>query len=93
MVMKGKDAGKSGVIEKAFPKEGKVLILGVNLRKKHEKARKEGQKGQTVERPMPLQASNVMIIDPKGGKPTRTTTKMVGDKKVRIAKKSGAELA
>jgi len=93
MVMKGKDAGKSGVIEKAFPKEGKVLILGINMRKKHEKARKQGQIGQVVERPMPLQASNVMLIDPKGGKATRVGTKMVGDKKVRIAKKSGAELA
>ncbi len=93
MVMKGKDAGKTGVIEKAFPKEGKILILGLNLRKKHEKARKQGAKGQTVERPMPLQASNVALIDPKGGKATRVGVKMVGDKKVRIAKKSGAELA
>ena len=93
MVMKGKDAGKTGVIEAAFPKEGKVLILGINLRKKHERSRKEGQKGQVVERPMPLQASNVAVIDPKGGKPSRVGTKMVGDKKIRIAKKSGAELS
>ncbi len=93
MVMKGKDSGKTGTVERAFPATGKVLIGGINMYKKHEKARKEGQKGSVVERAMPMQASNVMIVDPKTGKPSRVTTKMVGEKKVRIAKKSGAELA
>jgi len=62
-ILTGKDKGKTGKVLKAFPKENKVLIEGVNIYKKHERARKEGQKGQVIERPVPIQVSNVMNIE------------------------------
>jgi large subunit ribosomal protein L24 len=62
-ILTGKDKGKTGKVLKAFPKEGKVLVEGVNIYKKHERARKEGQKGQVVERAVPMQASNVMNVE------------------------------
>jgi large subunit ribosomal protein L24 len=62
-ILTGKDKGKTGKVLKAFPKENKVLIEGVNIYKKHERARKEGQKGQVVERAVPIQASNVVNVD------------------------------
>ena len=88
----GKDKGKTGKVEKAFPALRKVLIAGVNVQKKHERARKSNEKGQIVERPLPIDASNVMLKDPKTGKATRLGSKVVGEKKVRIAKKSGVEI-
>ncbi len=93
IVMKGKDKGKTGTVERAFPAIGKILILGMNIRKKHMKARKQGGKGSVVEIPTPIQASNVMIVDPKTGKGTRTASKVVGGKKVRVAAKSGTQIA
>ena len=62
-ILTGKDKGKTGKVLKSFPKENKVLVEGVNIYKKHERARKEGQKGQVVERAMPIQASNVMNVE------------------------------
>ncbi len=91
MVMTGKDKGKKGAVVRAFPKENKVLLDGVNVAKKHMKKGKKGSsKGQIVERPMPINVSNVMIVE--GGKPTRIGYKMEAGKKVRIAKKSNKEL-
>lgn len=58
-VISGKNKGKSGVITRAFPKEGRVIVEGVNIVKKHQRARGEGKKGQIVERPLPIHASNV----------------------------------
>jgi large subunit ribosomal protein L24 len=92
IITSGKDKGKTGKIAKAFPKEEKVLIEGVNMKKKHERARKGGQKGQVVERPMPIHISNVMISDPATGKPSRIGKKFIGGKMVRISKKSGKEI-
>ena len=92
IVISGKDRGKTGKVEKAFTKESSVLISGVNIQKRHEKARKGGKKGQIIEKAFPIHVSNVMVMDPKENKPTRVGYKMVGDKKVRIAKRSGAEL-
>ncbi len=62
-ILTGKDKGKTGKVLKAYPRENKVLVEGVNMYKKHERARKEGQKGQVVERAMPLQASNVANVE------------------------------
>jgi large subunit ribosomal protein L24 len=62
-ILTGKDKGKTGKVLKAFPKENKVLVEGVNIYKKHERARKEGQKGQVVERSVPIQASNVVNVE------------------------------
>lgn len=74
-VMTGKDKGVTGTVQKAFPREDRVLVEGVNIRTVHERAKRSGQKGQLVKKAMPIHASNVMRIDPKSGKPTRTIKK------------------
>lgn len=63
LILSGDDKGKTGKILKAFPREGKVVVEGINTVKKHERPRKQGQKGQVVERPMPLHASKVAKAD------------------------------
>ncbi|MFN5600724.1 MAG: 50S ribosomal protein L24, partial [Acidimicrobiaceae bacterium] len=68
-IIAGKDAGKRGVIIKALPKENKVVIEGANIAKKHQKATQANQKADIVEKPMPIHASNVMLV--VDGKPTR----------------------
>ncbi len=92
IVVAGKDKGKSGKVIKAIPSSDKVVVEGVNIKKKHMRPRKSGQKGQIVEIAAPVHVSNVMIKDPKTGKPSRIGMKIVGDKKVRISKKSGEEI-
>lgn len=92
IVITGKDKGKTGKVLKAFPAELKILIEGINLRKKHQKPTKSGQKGQIIDKAFPLEISNVMLLDPKTNKPTRVGKKLVGDKYVRVAKKSGTVL-
>ena len=59
LILSGDDKGKTGKILKSFPREGKIIVEGVNTVKKHERSRKEGQKGQVVELPMPMNASKV----------------------------------
>lgn len=88
--MAGKDKGKTGKVLRAMPADNKVLIEGLNLRKKHQKARQGGQKGQTIEFSMPIHVSNVMLIE--GGKAVRVGSKVVGDKKMRVSKKTGKTL-
>ncbi len=87
IVIAGKDKGKTGKVTKAIPTESKVVVEGLNLLKKHRKARRSGEKGQIVEVSMPLHVSNVAIL--VDGKPTRVGVKVIGDKKVRVDKKTG----
>lgn len=89
IVLAGKDRGKTGKVSKVFHAIDKVLIDGVNIAKFHQKPRRNDQKGQIVLRPRPIHVSNVAFIDPKTKKATRLGYKIEGDKKVRIAKKSG----
>jgi large subunit ribosomal protein L24 len=91
-IRSGKDKGKSAKVLRAFPKEMKVLVEGVNVKKSHDKAKRSEGKGQIVERSHPIPVSSVSLIDPKTKKPTRIGMKMVGEKMVRISKKSGAEI-
>ena len=93
IVIAGKDKGKTGKVVKSFPKKGKVIVSGVNLKKKHQKPGGKSKKGQIIEKEMPMEISNVMIADPKDGKPSRVGFKTEGGKKVRISKRSGAILA
>ena len=92
-VLSGKDKNKTGkIIQMLWHKERAlwyVVVEGVNVRKKHLKAKSKGQPGQIISLPNPLNASKVMLIDPKSGKPTRVAMKKDGDKKKRVAKKSG----
>ncbi|MDB5194562.1 MAG: ribosomal protein [Parcubacteria group bacterium] len=62
MIIAGKDKGKSGKILRAFPKEGRVIVDGMNVRKMHKKATKSTEKGSIVERSLPIHASNVKLV-------------------------------
>lgn len=71
----GKDAGTKAKVLRAFPKLDRVLVEGVNKKKKHRRATKQGQKGSIVDVEHPVHVSNVMQIDPKTGKGTRKAIK------------------
>jgi large subunit ribosomal protein L24 len=92
IIVAGKDKGKSGKIIHVLVKENKVVVEGLNMMKKHQRPRKSGEKGSIKSIEMPLNASNVMMIDPKTGKATRLGKKKVGDSMVRIARKSNQEI-
>ena len=91
-VISGKDKGKTGKVLRAFPKLNLVIVDGVNKKQKHARPTRSDQKGQKVEKTLPINVSNVMLMDPASGKPTRIGRKLVGDKMVRIARSSGATL-
>ncbi|HGI6542377.1 TPA: 50S ribosomal protein L24 [Listeria monocytogenes] len=88
-VITGKDKGKSGKVLAAFPKKDRVLIEGINMVKKHTKPSNINPQGGILNVEAPIHVSNVMLIDPKAGEPTRVGYEVKGDKKVRVAKKSG----
>ncbi len=92
IVIAGKDRGKTGKVERVFPSVQKLIVAGVNKQKKHERAKKEGQKGQVIEKSFPIHASNVMVLDPKSGKGTRIGKKLMDGKYVRVAQKSGTAI-
>ncbi len=92
IVIAGKDKGKTGTIQKVDPKTNRVVVEGVNLRKKHKKPTQQNPEGSVVEIYAPIHASNVMLVDPKTKKPTRVGHKVAKGKKVRVAKASGTEL-
>ena len=92
IVIAGNDKGKTGTIQKVYPKLNKVVVENVNVRKKHKKPTQQTAEGSIVEVYAPIDASNVMLVDPKTKKPTRIGHKVVKGKKVRVAKKSGTVL-
>ena len=91
-VVSGKDHGKRGKVLTVLHENDRVVVDGVAMMKRHEKARKSGQKGQIVSRPMSVHASNVMVVCPKCDRGVRVGAKMVGDKKMRACKRCGTEL-
>lgn len=91
LIISGKDRGRKAKVITALPKKGRVVIEGINLRKKHIRAKRAGEKGQIVEMPVPIAASNVKLICSKCGGVTRIGYKIEGKKKYRICKKCGAE--
>ncbi len=92
IVIAGNDKGKTGVIQKVDPKSNRVVVENVNVRKKHRKPTQQNPEGSIVEIYAPINASNVMLLDPKTKKPTKIGSKVVKGKKVRVAKASGTEL-
>ncbi|MCR5505763.1 MAG: 50S ribosomal protein L24 [Bacilli bacterium] len=92
IVIAGRDKGKTGKIQKVIPEQNRVVVENVNLRKKHRKPTQQNPDGGIVEIYAPIDASNVMLLDPKTKKPTRIGHKIVKGKKVRYAKKSGTTL-
>ena len=89
VVLAGKDKGKEGIISSVDPKAGKAVVDGVNIAIRATKQSQNTQGGR-VPKAMPIAISNLALVDPKDGGPTRVGFKMDGDKKVRFAKKSGA---
>ena len=92
IVIAGRDKGKTGTIQKVDPKSNRVVVENVNLRKKHKKPTQGNPDGGIVEIYAPIDASNVMLVDPKTKKPTRIGHKEEKGKKVRYAKASGTIL-
>src|SRR5688572_3352523 len=89
-VMRGDDRGAEGKVLKVFTKTGRVLIEGVNIVKKHRRARRPEEQSGIIEAPAPIAASNVMLLDPKTGAPTRTRRRLDADgTKERVSAKSG----
>lgn len=91
-MLAGKDSAKTGKVLRVYPTEGKVVVENLNLMKKHNRPRKEGEKGQRVEIPRKIDISNVALICPTCGKATRVGYVIKGEDKVRECKKCKAEL-
>ena len=98
IVIAGNSKGSTGKVLKVFPKLNRVIIEGVNLRKKHTKPNQDNPQGGIIEKEAPINASNVMILDPKSNEPTRIGSKIIIDDKtgkkkiVRVSKTSGEML-
>ncbi len=89
VVLAGRDKGRKGEVTLVMPKEGKAVVAGVNLVKRHQK-QSQTQEGGIISKPAAIQLSNIAIADPKDGKPTRVGFKILDDgRKVRVAKRSG----
>jgi large subunit ribosomal protein L24 len=89
-VMRGDDKGREGKVIRVFPKTGRITVDGVNIVKKHRKARRAEEQSQILSQPAPIHHSNVMLIDPKSGEPTRIHMRIDADgTKERMAAKSG----
>jgi len=92
LVVSGKDRGKKGKVLTAFPKINKILAEGVNLRKKHQRPKKQGEKGQVVLMPGPISVSNVKMVCPRCGNPAKIGYRVLEKNKVRICKKCNQEI-
>ena len=93
VVLSGKDRGKEGVVMRAIPKEDKVIVEGINVAKKHQRPTRMTMQGGIIDKDMPLHVSNVAIISPGDGKPTRVAYRFDDDgQKIRICRRTGAEL-
>jgi large subunit ribosomal protein L24 len=89
-VMRGDEKGKEGKVARVFLKTGRVIVEGVNMVKKHRRATKPEEQSEIIEMPAPMHASNLMLLDPKTGSPTRTRARVDSDgTKERLSVKSG----
>jgi large subunit ribosomal protein L24 len=95
IVISGKDRGKRGKVLRVQPKQERIFVEGLNIVKRHQRPTQTAagqQAGGVIEREGPIHVSNVMLIDPKDGKPTRMGIEIVDGKRLRVAKRSGARL-
>jgi large subunit ribosomal protein L24 len=88
VVLTGKDKGRTGEVLRVMPKDDKALVRGVNQIRRHQK-QSQTQEGGIITKEAPIHLSNIALADPKDGKPTRVGFRVDGDKKVRVAKRSG----
>ena len=91
-VLSGTDKGKTGEVLEVMPKTGKIIVKGVNIRKKHVKPRKQGDEGGIIPVECSIFSAKVNVVCPKCNKPTKIGYEMDKDKKVRVCKKCGAKL-
>lgn len=91
IMLQGKDRGKRGKILHVYPEDNKVRVEGLNMIKKHQRPKKQGQKGQIVSMERRVSASAVQIVCPSCGKPTRISHVKQGDNKMRVCKKCKSE--
>ena len=90
VVISGEEKGKRGKVLRALPRKGQVVVEGINIAKRHRRARQQGEESQIVEFPAPMAASKVMLIDPKDDKPTRVRRRIDKDGTVeRVSVRSG----
>ncbi len=95
MVIAGNDRGKTGKVLKVFRKDSRVIVEGINLRKRHTKPSQGNPQGGILEKESPIHVSNIMIIDPKNNQPTRLGSQIILDEKtgkkkhVRVSRTSG----
>ena len=88
----GNDKGKTGQVLEVLKDKDRAIVEGINMVSKHTKPNAKQPQGGIIKKEAPIHISNLNLIDPKSGKPTRVGFKVEGDKKVRIAKKSGEEI-
>jgi large subunit ribosomal protein L24 len=91
IVVAGKDNGKTGKVVRVLPKKGAVVVEGINLIKKHMRPRANNQKGGIIDKTMPINVSNVMMIHPKTKKGVRVGYDIDGGKKVRVTRGKGGK--
>ena len=92
VVLTGKDRGREGVISRVMPKDGKIIVDGINVAKKHQKSTRATMQAGIIDREMPLDASNVAVLSE--GRASRVGYRTEGDgRKVRIAKRTGEVLS
>ena len=90
MVVAGKERGKRGRVLRVIPEKNRVVVERVNMIKKHQRPTQRIRQGGIIEREGPIHLSNVMLLDPTSGKPTRIGMRVLSDgKKARVARKSG----
>lgn len=89
VVLSGKDKGRTGTVARVLPKDGKVVVEGINIVARHRKPSQQNPQGGIDRFPAPMHISKVAVADPKTGKPTRVRFEVKDGKKVRVAVKSG----
>jgi len=93
VVLAGKDKGKEGVVSRAMPDKGTVLVDGVNIVKKHQKPTQATMQGGIIDKEMPIPVSRIAVISPEDGKATRVGYRFDADgTKVRVCRRTGADL-
>jgi large subunit ribosomal protein L24 len=91
-ILSGKDRDGEGVVAAAFPATGKVIVEGYNTARRHTKPRSAEDPGGIINKDMPIDVSNVAVLSPSDGEPTRVGYKIEGDRKIRVCKRTGAEI-
>ncbi len=91
-ILAGKDRGREGVISAALPEAGKVIVEGYNVARRHTKPSSADEPGGIIDKDMPMDVSNVAVLSPKDGKPTRVGYAWEGDEKIRVCRRTGEKI-